>query len=53
MKAVQVICPSCNKTTKMLGRVDICMFCNETLTLDKTLEGKEFNELYNRKRNLN
>ncbi|MBE4910476.1 YgzB family protein [Bacillus luteolus] len=48
-KTVQVVCPSCNKSTKMLGRVDICMYCNETLTLDPALEGKEFDESYNRK----
>ncbi|MBO8178608.1 YgzB family protein [Aeribacillus pallidus] len=49
-KAVKVICPSCGKTTKMLGRVDMCMYCNEPLTLDKELEGKEFDEKYNRKK---
>src|SRR5690606_26173737 len=49
-QAVKVICPTCNKQTKMLGRVDICMYCRETLTLDKELEGKEFDENYNRKR---
>ena len=49
-KTVQVICPSCNKPTKILGRVDICMHCNESLTLDKDLEGKEFNEKYNLKK---
>ena len=48
-KTVQVICPSCNKHTKILGKVDICMYCNEPLTLDPNLEGKEFNEKYNRK----
>lgn len=48
-KTVQVLCPSCNKHTKILGRVDICMHCNETLTLDKNLEGKVFNEKYNQK----
>lgn len=48
-KTVQVICPTCNKPTKILGRVDICMHCNETLTLDPSLEGKEFDEKYNRK----
>jgi hypothetical protein len=48
-KTVQVLCPSCNKPTKILGRVDICMHCNETLTLDKKLEGKEFDEKYNQK----
>jgi Zn-dependent protease with chaperone function len=48
-KTVQVVCPSCNKVTKMLGRVDMCMYCNEPLTLDPELEGKEFDEKYNRK----
>lgn len=48
-KTVQVICPSCKKSTKMLGRVDICMHCNETLTLDKNLEGKDFDDKYNQK----
>ncbi|MBM4765092.1 YgzB family protein [Bacillus sp. B15-48] len=48
-KTVQVVCPSCGKHTKVLGRVDLCMYCNEPLTLDPTLEGKEFNEKYNKK----
>ncbi|MCY9217267.1 YgzB family protein [Bacillus haynesii] len=48
-KTVQVICPNCEKPTKILGRVDMCMHCREPLTLDKNLEGKEFNESYNRK----
>lgn len=48
-KTEQVICPNCNKSTKMLGRVDACMHCDEPLTLDKSLEGKEFDEAYNRK----
>jgi hypothetical protein len=48
-KTVQVICPGCGKTTKVLGRVDICMYCNEPLTLDPSLDGKEFNESYNKK----
>lgn len=52
-KAVQVICPNCKKPTKILGRVDICMHCNEPLTLDKDLEGKEFDEKYNRKKHQN
>jgi len=51
-KAVQVVCPSCNKVTKMLGRVDICMYCREPLTLDRKLEGKEFDETYNRKKKI-
>ena len=46
-RAVQVECPECGKWTKILGRVDICMYCNEPLTLDPSLEGKEFNQNYN------
>ncbi|MCT8136961.1 hypothetical protein H1D32_03845 [Anaerobacillus sp. CMMVII] len=49
-KTVQVVCPSCGKSTKMLGRVDACMYCDEPLTLDKNLEGKEFNLKYNREK---
>lgn len=48
-KTIQVVCPNCGKQTKMLGRVDICMYCNEPLTLDPQLEGKDFDEKYNRK----
>ncbi|QOY36684.1 YgzB family protein [Anaerobacillus isosaccharinicus] len=48
-KTIQVVCPSCGRSTKMLGRVDACMYCNEPLTLDKELEGKEFDLKYNRK----
>lgn len=49
-KTTQVICPTCNKITKILGRVDMCMYCNEPLTLDKDLAEKEFDASYNRKR---
>ena len=49
-RAVQVRCPSCQKITKMLGRVDVCMYCKEPLTLDPELEGKDFDEKYNRKK---
>lgn len=48
-RTIQVVCPSCQKPTKMLGRVDMCMYCRETLTLDPDLVGKEFDENYNRK----
>src|SRR5690625_176376 len=41
-KAVPIICPSCEKPTKMLGRVDACMHCKQPLTMDKDLEGVEF-----------
>ncbi|MEJ8777416.1 YgzB family protein [Pseudogracilibacillus sp. ICA-222130] len=46
-RAIPIICPSCEKPTKMLGRVDACMHCRQPLTLDKNLEGKEFDEKYN------
>ncbi|BCB02790.1 YgzB family protein [Bacillus sp. KH172YL63] len=49
-KAVQVTCPNCGKVTKVLGRVDMCMYCNEPLTLDPDLEGEEFDEDYNKKK---
>ncbi len=49
-RAVPIICPTCEKPTKMLGRVDACMHCKQPLTLDKSLEGKEFDESYNSKR---
>lgn len=48
-KTVQVVCPNCGKQTKVLGRVDMCMYCNEPLTLDRDLEDKDFDESYNRK----
>lgn len=48
-KSLQVKCPECGKATKILGRVDMCMHCNEPLTVDPALEGKEFNEMYNKK----
>lgn len=46
-RAVPILCPNCKKPTKMLGRVDACMHCKQPLTLDKELEGKEFDEKYN------
>lgn len=49
-KAVPIICPNCEKPTKMLGRVDACMHCKQPLTMDKDLEGKEFDEKYNTRR---
>ncbi|WP_407933972.1 YgzB family protein [Aquibacillus rhizosphaerae] len=49
-RAVQIVCPSCEKPTKILGRVDACMHCKQPLTLDKNLEGKEFDEKYNEKK---
>ncbi|WP_227396967.1 YgzB family protein [Jeotgalibacillus aurantiacus] len=49
-RAVVVTCPNCEKPTKVLGRVDMCMHCREPLTLDPELEGKDFNEDYNKKK---
>jgi predicted amidophosphoribosyltransferase len=49
-RTIQVKCPSCGKVTKVLGRVDICMYCDEPLTLDPSLEGKDFDEKYNNKK---
>ncbi|ELK48799.1 UNVERIFIED_CONTAM: YgzB family protein [Halobacillus marinus] len=49
-RTIQIICPSCEKPTKMLGRVDACMHCDQPLTMDPSLEGKEFDERYNSKR---
>lgn len=49
-KAIPIICPTCEKPTKMLGRVDACMHCKQPLTLDKSLEGIKFDEKYNSKR---
>lgn len=48
-RAVQIVCPSCGKPTKMLGRVDACMHCKQPLTMDKELAGKDFDEKYNSK----
>ena len=50
-KAVQVVCPNCEKTTKILGRVDMCMYCREPLTVDPNLEGKEFDEAITKREN--
>lgn len=50
-RAVQIVCPNCGKATKMLGRVDMCGHCREPLTLDPSLEGKEFDVAYNRPAN--
>src|SRR5699024_10401852 len=46
-KAIPIVCPSCEKPTKMLGRVHACMHCKQPLTLDEDLEGMEFDEKYN------
>lgn len=46
-RTISVICPNCEKPTKMLGRVDACMHCKEPLTMDENLEGVDFDEKYN------
>lgn len=46
-KTVQVLCPECNKPTKILGRADACMHCHQPLTLDASWDGKELHEAYN------
>ena len=50
LRAVPIVCPSCEKPTKMLGRVDACMHCKQPLTLDENLEGEEFDEKYNKRK---
>ncbi|MGE7921070.1 YgzB family protein [Viridibacillus sp. NPDC093762] len=50
-RAVLVECPGCHKHTKVLGRVDMCMYCNEPLTLDPSLEGQEFDQSLNNRTN--
>ncbi len=32
--ATMLVCPECNKATKILGKTDRCMFCRTKLTLD-------------------
>ena len=49
LRAVPIVCPNCEKPTKMLGRVDACMHCKQPLTLDKNLEGEKFDEKYNKR----
>ncbi|MDS9473318.1 YgzB family protein [Sporosarcina pasteurii] len=47
-RAAQVVCPECGGLTKIVGRVDMCGHCREPLTMDPLLEGKEFDESYNK-----
>jgi hypothetical protein len=35
MKIPQVICPSCLRTTKVLGREDGCMYCRAPIRLEE------------------
>lgn len=34
-KASRVICPVCQKTTKILGKTDVCMYCRNPLTAEQ------------------
>jgi hypothetical protein len=45
-QAVPVECPECNRTTKMLGKTDRCMYCNAWLSFDPKLatDGEANNE---------
>ncbi|SDB84043.1 DUF2614 family zinc ribbon-containing protein [Shouchella lonarensis] len=45
-KAVIVACPNCEKRTKLLGRADACMHCDQPLTMDKSLEGKPLDDFH-------
>src|SRR5690625_4902494 len=49
-KSVSIICPRCEKATKMLGHADACMHCKLPLKIDKHREGVEFDEKYNKRR---
>ncbi|MFC4077739.1 DUF2614 family zinc ribbon-containing protein [Salinithrix halophila] len=40
-QAVQVECPRCGRTTKILGKKDQCMYCKATLSLDPKDAHKE------------
>ncbi|MFC3901273.1 DUF2614 family zinc ribbon-containing protein [Aliicoccus persicus] len=46
-RTLVVQCPNCEKHTKILGRVDYCIHCNEPLTIDKELEGQVFSRDFN------
>ncbi|WP_025027002.1 DUF2614 family zinc ribbon-containing protein [Caldalkalibacillus mannanilyticus] len=36
-QATYVTCPTCQKSTKMLGKLDECMYCKQKITLDAQL----------------
>lgn len=36
-QALQVECPECERTTKVLGKMDRCMHCGAHLTMDRSL----------------
>ncbi len=33
-QALQIVCPTCDRVTKLLGRSDRCLFCHTPLSLD-------------------
>jgi hypothetical protein len=35
MKIPQITCPGCNRTTKVIGREDGCMYCRTPIRLDE------------------
>lgn len=36
-QALQVECPECGRITKILGKMDQCMYCRAHLTMDRSL----------------
>ncbi|SFS99820.1 DUF2614 family zinc ribbon-containing protein [Marininema halotolerans] len=40
-QAAQVTCPQCGRTTKVLGKMDECMYCKATLSFDPSHAPKE------------
>src|SRR5690625_855913 len=49
-KAVPIVSPSCEKQTKMLGRMDAYMHCKQNITMHKNVEGKEIDEKYSKRK---
>src|SRR5699024_1254473 len=48
-KAIPIICPSCAKPIKMVGREYALMHYKQTITLDQSVESLDFDEKYNSK----
>src|SRR5699024_12064363 len=49
-KAVPIICLTCEKPTKMLGRVDDSMHCIQPLTLNESFEVVDFEDKNNKRK---
>lgn len=47
--AYMLVCPECNKQTKMLGKTDRCMFCRTILTLDPAVANTDEQQLTEQK----